>query len=78
MVVRFREIRPAPDAMVTMALTSPYLVRLLPKTEFPIAFERADAADSGLFVPASEARVLEDRLESLRDQLKRLRAGDGN
>lgn len=73
MVVRFQEIRPAPDAMVTMALTSPYLVRLIPKTELAIAFEPADTAGGGLFVPDSEARVLEDRLDSLRDELERLR-----
>ena len=60
MVVRFQEVRPAPDAMVTMALTSPYLIRMIPKTELPIAFERADAVDGGLLVPDSEARVLED------------------
>lgn len=98
MVVRFQEVRPAPDAMVTQALTSPYLVRLIPKTEFPIAVERADAADDGLFVPESEARVLEDfialtereareadttirlledRLQSLRNALERLRAEEG-
>ena len=78
MVVRFQEIRPAPDAMVTMALTSPYLVRLIPKTELAIAFESADAADGGLFVPGSEARVLEDRLQILRDELERLRVNDGD
>lgn len=74
MVVRFEEVRPAPDAMVSQALTSPYLVRMISKTEFPIAIERADAAEGGLIVPASEARVLEDRLKSLRNELERLRA----
>ncbi len=78
MVVRFQEIRPAPDAMVTMALTSPYLVRLIPKTELAIAFERADAVDGGLLLPESEARVLENRLQILRDELERLRANDGD
>jgi hypothetical protein len=99
MVVRFLEARPAPDAMVTQALTSPYLVRIIPKTEFPIAVERADAAEGGLIVPASEAQVLEDfiavterearesnatnqlledRLKSLREELERLRAADGD
>lgn len=60
MVVRIVEVRPAPDAMVTQALTSPYLIRMIPKTEFPVAVERADAADGGLFVPDSEVRVLRD------------------
>ncbi len=60
MVVRFQEVRPAPDAMVTQALTSPYLIRMMPKTEFPIALERADAEDGGLFVPDSEVGVLRD------------------
>lgn len=78
MVVRFKEVRPAPDAMVTQALTSPYLVRLIPKSELPIAFERADAVGGGLFVPDPEARVLEDRLENLRKELERLRAEDGD
>lgn len=77
-VVRFQEIRPAPDAMVTMALTSPYLVRLLPNTELAIAFERADVVDGGLLLPESEARVLEGRLETLRDELERLRVEDGD
>ncbi len=96
MVVRFEEIRPAPDAMVSQALTSPYLVRLIPKTEVPIAFERV-GGDGGLIVPQSEARVLEDfivltereareadttiqlledRLQSLRKELERLRADE--
>ena len=60
MVATVKEIRPAPDAMVTQALTSPYLVRLIARTEFPVAVERLEGADEGLFVPASEARVLED------------------
>ncbi len=61
MVVRFQEIRPAADAMVTQALTSPYVVRLLPKTGLPIAFERVGDAGDVLFVPGSEAQVLGDR-----------------
>lgn len=59
MVVRFQETRPAPDAMVTMALTSPYLVRLIPKTDLPIAFESADAIGKLLFDPQSETQLLE-------------------
>ena len=59
MVVRFQETRPGADSMVSQALTSPYLVRLIPKTDFPVAFESADALGQLLFDPESEAQLLE-------------------
>lgn len=40
-VVGWRETEPPPGAMVTMALTSPVLVRLVPASPLPVMFERA-------------------------------------
>jgi hypothetical protein len=39
-----KEKKPAPGAMVTQALTTPYVVRILPLSDRPVIFRRTDTA----------------------------------
>ncbi len=41
LTIAWRELRPAPRAIVTQAFTSPWVIRLLPRTERPVAFKQA-------------------------------------
>lgn len=54
--IRYAERAPSPNAIVTQAITTPFAIRLIPRVERPIEFERAgDGARSLPF--DEEARV---------------------
>ncbi len=48
LVIDYREISPAPDAMVTQALTSPWAVVILPRSELPMTANNLNPPGSGL------------------------------
>lgn len=43
-VIAWREYTPAPDMMVTQALTQPWTIAVLARTELPVVFERLPPA----------------------------------
>lgn len=48
LVIDYREISPAPDAMVTQALTAPWAVVILPRSELPVTVNKLNPPRSGL------------------------------
>ncbi|HET8727216.1 MAG TPA: protease complex subunit PrcB family protein, partial [Alphaproteobacteria bacterium] len=44
-IVSYRETQPAPDAVVSQALTSPYAVRLVAETEAPVRYRLVEDDD---------------------------------
>lgn len=46
-LIEYRELAPAPDQMVTQALTSPWLVLVLPASERPVVVRKVPAPEAG-------------------------------
>ncbi|MDP6474461.1 MAG: protease complex subunit PrcB family protein [Alphaproteobacteria bacterium] len=51
------EIKPAPGAMVTQALTAPYVIRILPHSDRPLMFRWADAASGQVHTTEAELEI---------------------
>lgn len=44
LIVQFQEKTPAPDMMVTQALTAPWVVAVVPRSDFPVVAEKIASA----------------------------------
>ena len=56
LVIDYRESSPAPGAMVTQALTSPWVVAIVPRSELPVTANNLNPPRSGLQPEASGER----------------------
>lgn len=41
-VIQYQELTPDPDGFVTMALTTPYVIQIVPRSDKPVVFEKVD------------------------------------
>ncbi len=67
------EIKPAPGAMVTQALTAPYVIRIVPHSDRPLMFRRAHAAPANVHTTNAELEITEAWVTELWQALQEAR-----
>lgn len=72
-IVDVAENKPAEGAMVTQALTTPFIIRVVPKSDRPVAFRRAGAAAEHFFMPDREFERAQNWIVELWDTLQEAR-----
>ena len=68
--VNVTEKIPAPEAMVTQALTTPYVIRIVPHSDRPVMIRRADAAAGNIYLADTEFEIADVWFKQLRAELQ--------
>ncbi len=67
------EKKPAPDAMVPQVLTTPYVIRIVPRSDRPVMFRQVDAAAAHIHIPNAEVEIAETWISDLWTALEEAR-----
>ena len=68
--VNVTEKKPAPEAMVTQALTTPYVIRIVPHSDRPVMIQRADAAAGNIYLADTEFEIADAWIRQLWAELQ--------
>ena len=68
--VNVTEKIPAPEALVTQALTTPYVIRIVPHSDRPVMIRRADAAAGNIYLADTEFEIADVWFKQLRAELQ--------
>ena len=62
--------KPAPEAMVTQALTTPYVIRIVPHSDRPVMIQCADAAAGNIYLADTEFEIADAWIRQLWAELQ--------
>jgi len=68
--VNVTEKKPAPEAIVTQALTTPYVIRIVPHSDRPVMFRRADVAAGNIYLADTEFEIADAWIRQLWTELQ--------
>lgn len=68
--VNVTEKKPAPEAFVTQALTTPYIIRIVPYSDRPVMFRRADVAAGNIYLADTEFEIADAWIRQLWTELQ--------
>ena len=68
--VNVTENKPAPEAMVTQALTTPYVIRIVPHSDRPVMIQCADAAAGNIYLADTEFEIADAWIRQLWAELQ--------